>query len=44
MLRSIDILYTPDSRHQILMGYYLKYYNPAYEVLAMETDILSDQQ
>ena len=44
MLRSIDILYTPDSCHQILMGYYLKYYNPAYEVLAMETDILSDQQ
>ena len=39
-----NIIYTPDSRHQILMGYYLKYYNPAYEILAMETDILSDQQ
>lgn len=39
-----SIIYTPDSRHQILLGYYRKYYNPAYEVLAMEADILSDEQ
>ena len=39
-----SIIYTPDSRHQILLGYYRKYYNPAYEVLAMETDMLSDEQ
>ena len=39
-----NIIYTPNNRHQILMGYYLKYYNPAYEVLAMEADIISDEQ
>lgn len=39
-----NIIYTPNNRHQILMGYYLKYYNPVYEAIAMESNMLSDEQ
>jgi hypothetical protein len=30
-------IYVPNSRHQIQLGYYRKYYNPAYEALFLNT-------
>ena len=37
------VVYVPDSRNQIQLGYYRKYYNPAYEALFMNTMSLSTE-
>lgn len=39
-----NIIYIPDNRNQIHLGYFCKYYNPAYEAIAMESNMLSDEQ
>ena len=38
------VIYTPDKRHQIQLGYYRKYYDPVYTALFMEAITLSDQE
>ena len=38
------VIYIPDSRNQIQLGYYRKYYNPSYESLFMSEYTLSDQE
>lgn len=38
------IIYTPDNRNQLQLGYFRKYYNPVYEAIAMEANMLSDEQ
>lgn len=38
---NVCAIYVPNSRHQIQLGYYHKYYNPAYEALFMNTVSLS---
>jgi hypothetical protein len=37
-------IYVPDSRNQIQLGYYHKYYNPAYQTLFVNTATLSDEE
>ena len=37
------VVYVPDNRNQIQLGYYRKYYNPAYEALFMNTMSLSPE-
>lgn len=39
-----NIIYIPDNRNQIHLGYFRKYYNPVYEAIAMESNMLSDEQ
>ena len=39
-----SIIYTPGKRNQIQLGYFRKYYNPAYEAIALEGNMLSDEQ
>ena len=37
------VIFVPDHRHQIQMGYYRKFYNPTYQSLFMDADALSDE-
>ena len=39
-----NIIYIPDNRNQIHLGYFRKYYNPVYEATAMESNMLFDEQ
>ena len=39
-----SIVYTPNRRNQVQLGYFRKYYNPLYEAIAMEANMLSDEQ
>ena len=39
-----SIVYTPNRRNQVQLGYFRKYYNPLYEAIAMEANMLSDAQ
>ena len=39
-----SIIYTPNRRNQVQLGYFRKYYNPFYEAIAMEANMLSDEQ
>ena len=39
-----SIVYTPNRRNQVQLGYFRKYYNPLYEAIAMEGNMLSDEQ
>ena len=36
-------IYVPNSRNQLQLGYYRKYYNPSYEILFLNTITLSYQ-
>ena len=36
------VIFVPDSRNQIQLGYYRKYYNPSYQSLFMNANTLSD--
>ena len=38
------IIYLPDNRNQIQLGYYRKYYNPSYQSLFMDAYTLSDEE
>ena len=38
------VIYVPDSRNQIQLGYYRKYYNPSYQSLFMNINTLSDEE
>ena len=38
------VIYVPDSRNQIQLGYYRKYYNPSYQSLFMNANMLSDEE
>ena len=38
------IIYVPNHRHQIQLGYYRKYYNPSYLVLFMDASTLYDEE
>lgn len=38
------IIYVPDERHQIQLGYYRKYYNPAHDAFFQKTTMLSDEE
>ena len=38
------VIYIPDNRNQIQLGYYRKYYNPSYESLFMRANMLSDEE
>ena len=38
------VIYVPDNRHQIQLGYYRKYYNPSYLVLFMDANTLIDEE
>ena len=38
------VIYLPDNRNQIQLGYYRKYYNPSYLVLFMNANTLSDEE
>jgi len=38
------VIYVPDSRNQIQLGYYRKYYNPAYLVLFMDANTIFDEE
>jgi len=40
---SASVIFTPNGRHQIQLGYYRKYYNPVYMSLFMESNILVDE-
>lgn len=37
-----SVIYTPDSRNQIQLGYYRKYYNPSYQNLFMDSKTIFD--
>ena len=37
-----SVIYVPDSHNQLQLGYYRKYYNPAYESLFQSANTLSD--
>ena len=37
------VVYVPDNRHQIQLGYYRKYYNPSYLVLFLDEKTLFDE-
>lgn len=37
------IIYVPNHRHQIQLGYYRKFYNPTYQSLFMDANALSDE-
>ena len=38
------VIYVPDNRNQIQLGYYRKYYNPSYLVLFMNTNTIIDEE
>ncbi len=38
------VIYVPDNRHQVQLGYYRKYYNPSYLVLFMNANTLIDEE
>ena len=38
------VIFVPDNRNQIQLGYYRKYYNPSYLVLFMDTNTLIDEE
>ena len=38
------VIYVPDNRNQIQLGYYRKYYNPSYQSLFMNANTLSDEK
>ena len=38
------VIYVPDDRNQIQLGYYRKYYNPSYLVLFMDAKTLIDEE
>jgi hypothetical protein len=38
------VIYVPDNRNQIQLGYYRKYYNPSYIVLFMDAKTLIDEE
>ena len=38
------VVYVPDNRNQIQLGYYRKYYNPSYIVLFMDANKLIDEE
>ena len=38
------VIFVPDNRHQIQLGYYRKYYNPSYSALFMNANTLSDEE
>ena len=38
------VIYVPDNRNQIQLGYYRKYYNPSYLVLFMDANTLIDEE
>ncbi len=38
------VIYVPDNRNQIQLGYYRKYYNPSYQSLFMNANTLSDEE
>ena len=38
------VIFVPDNRNQIQLGYYRKYYNPSYESLFMNANTLSDEE
>ena len=38
------VIYVPDDRNQIQLGYYRKYYNPSYLVLFMNANTLFDEE
>ena len=38
------IIYVPDNRNQIQLGYYRKFYNPAYSTLFMDAETISDEE
>ena len=38
------VIYVPDSRNQLQLGYYRKYYNPSYQSLFMNVHTLSDEE
>ena len=38
------VIYVPDNRNQIQLGYYRKYYNPSYLVLFMNANTLIDEE
>ena len=38
------VIYVPDSRNQIQLGYYRKYYNPSYQTFFMNANTLSDEE
>ena len=38
------VIYVPDDRNQIQLGYYRKYYNPSYQSLFMNANPLSDEE
>ena len=38
------VIYVPDSRNQIQLGYYRKYYNPSYQAIFMDAYTLSDEE
>ena len=38
------VIYVPDNRNQIQLGYYRKYYNPVYSVLFMDAETISDEE
>ena len=39
-----SVIYVPDDRHQVQLGYYRKYFNPSYESLFMGAKTLSDEE
>ena len=39
-----SVIYVPDERNQIQLGYYRKYYNPSYLVLFMNANTLFDEE
>jgi hypothetical protein len=39
---NVSVIYVPNARNQIQLGYYRKYYNPAYEALFTNETTLSD--
>ena len=39
-----SVIYVPDNRNQIQLGYYRKYYNPSYIVLFMDANALIDEE
>ena len=38
------VIYVPDNRNQIQLGYYRKYYNPSYAAFFMNANTLSDEE
>ena len=38
------VIFVPDNRNQIQLGYYRKYYNPSYLVLFMNTNTIIDEE